>query len=153
MLLINDQSDCYCTILKIYCIAFNTACTRCYSTCVHGYVQTLTCLCRHICNVLVWVVLLQLYKNTTVCDNSYSPSIVEQSQKGTGCSCIPLFIPCLWLCGISHVLCLLPSLQQCCWVLLFQSAYPLPKSSSVCPCSFLLNAAQLFQGFGLLQPL
>ena len=27
---------------------------------------------------------------------------------------IPYIIPCLWLCGISYALCLLPSLLQCC---------------------------------------
>ena len=39
-------------------------------------------------------------------DNSDSPSIVEQSQQGADSSCILLFIPCLWLCGVSYALCL-----------------------------------------------
>ena len=45
-------------------------------------------------------------------DNSDSPSVVEQSQQGISCSCISFIIPCLWLCGVSYALCLLPSLLQ-----------------------------------------
>ena len=45
--------------------------------------------------------------------------------KGNDCSCIPLLLPCLWLYGVSYVLCLLPSLLMCCKVLLY--------CSSVCP--------------------
>ena len=47
-------------------------------------------------------------------DNSDSPSIVEQSQQGIGCGCIPFIIPCVWLFGVSYALFLLPSLLQCC---------------------------------------
>ena len=47
-------------------------------------------------------------------DNSDSLSIMEQSQQGASCSCISFIIPCLWLCGVSYALCLLPSLLQCC---------------------------------------
>ena len=39
---------------------------------------------------------------------------MEQSQQCTSCSYIPFIIPCLWLCGVSYALCLLPSFLQCC---------------------------------------
>ena len=57
-------------------------------------------------------------------DNSDSPSIVEQSQQDINCSCIPFIIPCLWLCGVSYALCLLPSLLQCCLEMFYSSACP-----------------------------
>ena len=62
-------------------------------------------------NVRVWWGYLSY---TQLVENSDSPSIVEQSQQGIDSSCIPLFIPHLWLCGVSYALCLLPSLLQCC---------------------------------------
>ena len=53
-------------------------------------------------------------------------------------------IPCLQLCGISYALCLLSSPNSGVWRCSLQLC--------LCPC-YLLNAPQLVQGFGLLQPL
>ena len=69
---------------------------------------------------------------------------MEQSQQGIDSSCIPLFIPCLWLCGVSYALCLLPSLLECCLEMILQLSLSL---------GIPLNGALLVQGSLLLQPL
>ena len=61
---------------------------------------------------------------------------MEQSQQRCWLWLYSFIIPCLWLCGVSYALCLLPSLLQCCLVL-FSAALPVLMCSacrsSACP--------------------
>ena len=49
---------------------------------------------------------------------------MEQSQQRPWLWLYSFIISCLWLCGVSYVLCLLHNLLQCCLALFFSSACP-----------------------------
>ena len=86
-------------------------------------------------SALVYRYCMMLFPCYWVVDNSDSPSVVEPSQQRCWVWLYSFIIPCLWLCGVSYALDLLPSLLHCCWELFLWSA-------CMSWCS-LLNAAQL----------
>ena len=74
---------------------------------------------QNVRSALVYRYCMMMFPCYWVVDNSDSSSGVEQSQQRCWLWFYSFIIPCLWLCGVTYALCLLPSFLQCCWELFF----------------------------------